>query len=64
MILSLVEEVEMKKVVRVVAAITLAGVLLSASSCLIFERKRLPPGHAKKTEQDQSAKKYAPGHKK
>jgi hypothetical protein len=62
--LSLVGEVGMKKGVRIVAAITLAGVLLSASSCLIFERKRLPPGHAKKTEQEQNAKKYAPGHKK
>jgi len=54
----------MKKGVRVVAAITLAGVLLSASSCLIFERWRLPPGHAKKIEQEQNAKKFAPGQKK
>jgi hypothetical protein len=59
-----VQEVEMKKGVRIVAAITLAGVLLSATSCLVFERWRFPPGHAKKVEQDQNAKKYAPGHQK
>jgi hypothetical protein len=39
-------------------------VFLSTTSCLVFERWRLPPGHAKKVEQDHSAKEYAPGQKK
>lgn len=48
----------------VVAAITLASVLLGASSCVIFEKKRLPPGLEKKIEEDQNAKRHAPGQKK
>jgi hypothetical protein len=54
----------MKNGVRIIAATALAGVFLNTTSCLVFERWRLPPGHAKKVEQDHSSKEYAPRQKK
>ncbi len=51
----------MKRFMKSIAAITLLGLVLSTSSCMIFQRRGLPPGHEKKVEHDQNAKKHAPG---
>jgi len=55
----------MKQIVtRSLSGIVLSLFLLSVSSCVILEKKRLPPGQEKKIEGDQNAKDYAPGQEK
>ena len=51
----------MKRFMKSIAAVTLVSIVLSTSSCVIFQRRRLPPGQEKKVEHDQNAKEYAPG---
>jgi hypothetical protein len=51
----------MKRFIKSIAAVMLLSIVLNTSSCMIFQRRKLPPGQEKKVEHDQSAKEYAPG---
>jgi len=54
----------MSRFTKLVCIAALACFLISATGCLTLKIKKLPPGQEKKTEEDQSAKDYAPGQEK
>ena len=54
----------MSRFKKLVCIVAMAGFLLSATGCLTLKIKKLPPGQEKQTEEDRSAKDYAPGQEK
>lgn len=52
----------MKKFEQWLAFLLLLGFISSTTGCILFEVKKVPPGHTKKIEATQKPKNNTPGH--